>query len=124
MSAEPSPTRCDAAIAGHTGDAATARRALDSPDPAVRATGLGALDRLDDLGDHELSAALTDRSAAVRRRAAAIAARHPDVDLRALLRDGDASVVETAAWTAGEHESDSTAAVSYTHLTLPTIYSV
>ncbi len=43
-------------------------------------------------------------SAAVRRRAASIAARHVDVSLVPLLDDVDPAVVEVAAWACGEHE--------------------
>ena len=38
--------RRDAAIAGHRGDADLARSLLDDEDPDVRATALGALNRL------------------------------------------------------------------------------
>ena len=107
MSSE--PTRRAVAVAGHTGDATTARRALASPDPAIRATALGALDRLEVLTAAELSVAMADEVPAGRRRAATIAARRPDVDLLPLLRDDEASVVEAAAWAAGEHESDAAA---------------
>lgn len=101
------PTRREAAAAGHTGDVATARRALDSGDPAVRATGLGALARLGVLTDGDVATALRDHSAAVRRRAAEVAARRPGADLLPLLHDDDPMVVEVAAWAVGEHESDS-----------------
>ncbi len=109
MSAE--PTRRTVAVAGHTGDPATARHALGSPDPAIRSTGIGALERLGVLTAGELSSALADESPDVRRRAAAIAAKHPDADLLPVLRDDVPSVVETAAWAAGEHESDAPAIV-------------
>jgi HEAT repeat protein len=92
------------AIAGHTGDVATARRGLDHDDGGVRATALGALQRLGMLDDGTLTAALGDRDPAVRRRAAEIAAHHPDVDLAPSLGDDDPSVVEVAAWACGEHE--------------------
>jgi HEAT repeat protein len=92
------------AIAGHTGDASTARRGLAHGDPAVRATALGALERLGQLDDEQLVAAFADPEPAVRRRAATIAARHPRVDLRPLLADSEPSVVEVAAWACGEHE--------------------
>jgi HEAT repeat protein len=92
------------AIAGHTGDRATARRGLEHSDPAVRATALGALERLGHLHDSELAAAFADPDPTVRRRAAAIAATHPGVDLAPLLADADPSVVEVAAWACGEHE--------------------
>lgn len=64
-----------AAAAGHTGDLATARRALGDPDPAVRASGLGALVRLGALSVLELSAALRDQAPALRRRAAELSWR-------------------------------------------------
>jgi HEAT repeat protein len=96
--------RREVAIAGHTGDATTARRALDDPDSAVRATALGALERLGRLDDGQLIAAFADPDPAVRRRAASIAAGHRDVDLGPLLADDDEAVVEMAAWACGEHE--------------------
>jgi HEAT repeat protein len=92
------------AIAGHTGDLATARRGLEHNDPAVRATALTALQRLGQLDDHGLVAAFADPDPLVRRRAASIAAAHPNIDLGALLVDTDPSVVEVAAWACGEHE--------------------
>jgi HEAT repeat protein len=92
------------AIAGHTGDAAAAQRGLEHPDPSVRATALGALERLGELGDDQLTASFGDADPAVRRRAASIAARHRGVDLTPLLADSELSVVETAAWACGEHE--------------------
>ncbi len=92
------------AVAGHTGDVATARRGLAAPDPDVRATALGALERLGALDDEGVRAAFTDPDPGVRRRAAQVAARHPGVDLTPLLHDGDWPVVEAAAWACGEHE--------------------
>ncbi|HSM65382.1 MAG TPA: HEAT repeat domain-containing protein [Ilumatobacteraceae bacterium] len=93
-------------IAGHTGDVDVARSGLDDDDPAVRAAALGALERLGELGDDTLAAALGDPDLAVRRRAVELAAHHPDVDLVAALADPDPRVVEVAAWACGEHESD------------------
>jgi HEAT repeat protein len=93
-------------IAGHTGDVDVARSGLDADDPAVRAAALGALERLGELGDDTLAAALGDPDLAVRRRAVELAAHHPDVDLVAALADPDPRVVEVAAWACGEHESD------------------
>ncbi len=90
------------ARAGHEGDAALARDALADPAPAVRATALGALERLGCLDDDRLAAALTDADAAVRRRAAEIAARHPGVALLDALADRDPMMVEMAAWACGE----------------------
>jgi HEAT repeat protein len=98
------PDRRSVAVAGHTGDAATAHQALSDHDPAVRATALGALERLGELDDGGLVAAFADPDPAVRRRAAGIAAHHRGVDLRPLLADADPSVVEVAAWACGEHE--------------------
>ena len=98
-------TRRDVALAGHLGDERTARAGLASVDPAVRATGLGALERLGRLSDDDLAHAFADDSPAVRRRAAEIAGSHPAVGLRRLLDDGDSFVVEMAAWACGEHEA-------------------
>jgi HEAT repeat protein len=103
--------RRSVAVAGHTGDVATAFAALRSPDPAVRSTALGALERLRELTDADLGEALTDPVAEVRRRAAEIAAAHPGIDLLGALHDGDTRVVEVAAWACGEHESDRPAVV-------------
>ncbi len=99
-------TRRAVAAAGHTGNLAVAELGLESDDPAVRATALGALERLGALTDASLVASLTnDPAVAVRRRAAEIAAAHPDVDLLGALHDDDPAVVEVAAWSCGEHES-------------------
>ena len=90
------------AVTGHTGDVDTARKGLSDPAPAVRSTALGALDRLGHLTDEELVAGLADRHPVVRRRAVELAATRRDVAVVALLEDPDPSVVEMAAWTAGE----------------------
>ena len=92
-------------VAGHTGDAATARTGLASVDPGVRAAALGALERLDALDADTITTALGDAEVAVRRRAAELAATHPSVDLLTVLDDPDDRVVEVAAWACGEHES-------------------
>jgi HEAT repeat protein len=84
------------------GDADTARAGLHDPVAAVRATALGALERLGVLTDGELATALVDRDASVRRRAAEVAAGHPHVSLLGVLDDRDATVVEVAAFAAGE----------------------
>ncbi|HET9612120.1 MAG TPA: HEAT repeat domain-containing protein [Acidimicrobiales bacterium] len=97
--------RRDAAVAGHRGDVATARRLLADPAPAVRATALGALARAGDLGGGDLQAALADPAAPVRARAAELAATRPGdrpPALAPVLADGDTSVVEAAAWASGE----------------------
>ena len=106
-----SPSRRDVAAAGHTGDAATVRAGLAADDPAVRATALGALARLGALDDSVVAAALTDPAAAVRRRAAGLAATRPSVPLVAALADPDDAVAEAAAWAVGEqHEGREVAA--------------
>jgi len=94
------------AVAGHVGDLETAEAALADVDPLVRATALGALERLGALGAAVLEPALGDASAVVRRRAAELAARHPDVSLLGVLDDPDASVVEAAVFACGEQQSD------------------
>lgn len=93
-------------MAGHTGDAATAAAGLNSDDATIRATSLGALERLGVLDDDQLRAALGDADSRVRRRAAEVAATHPAIDLVPVLADTDQNVVETAAWACGEHESN------------------
>jgi HEAT repeat protein len=123
--AEPSRLRSDAppanageqrrraAIAGHTGDAQAARELLGHPDGKVRATALGALNRLGALEESELLTSLQDPDPAVRRRACEEATRWnggTDDPLPALvgtaltrrLFDEDDTVIETAAWACGE----------------------
>ena len=98
--------RRDAVIlAGHRGDAATARRHLADDEPRVREVALAALDRVGDLSDTEVTAAFGDRAPSVRRRAAELAGRRPGIALSALLDDQDDTVVEVAAWACGEQES-------------------
>ena len=96
--------RRSVALAGHTGDVATARRGLASPDPGVRVAALGALDRLGVLDDRRLAAQIDGPDASVRRRAVELAARRPGIDLSPWLGDPDATVVEMAAWACGERE--------------------
>ncbi len=90
------------ALAGHTGDVATAEAGLTDGDPGVRITALGALDRLGVLDGRRLTGALADPDPGVRRRAVELAARRPGFDLLPLLHDPDPSVVEVAAWACGE----------------------
>jgi HEAT repeat protein len=93
------------ALAGHTGDAATAREALADPDPRVRATALGALERLQQLRAAEVETALGDIDPSVRRRACEAAAAFPGdapPSLIPLLADADITVAEVAAWACGE----------------------
>lgn len=93
------------AVAGHTGDLATARAALTADDASLRELALGALERMGALSDEDVAKAITDPAAGVRRRALRLAALRPSCDLLAALADHDPSVVEVAAWAAGERES-------------------
>jgi HEAT repeat protein len=109
----PEPARAKAApldrraiaAAGHLGDRATAAAGFTSSEPLLRATALTALERAGALDNQTLLAGLSDPSPIVRRRAAQLAARYPDTNLVPLLADPDATVVEMAAWSCGEHES-------------------
>ena len=58
----------EAALAGHLGDISTARALLADENASVRATALGALARAGDLRTADVTAALDDADAAVRRR--------------------------------------------------------
>ena len=90
------------ALAGHRGDETGARSGLTDDSPSVRATALGALDRLGALTDEDLGDALTDPAATVRRRGSELAATRLGVSIVGLLHDGDPSVVEMTAWSLGE----------------------
>jgi len=90
------------ARAGHLGDITSAQAGLSDPAPIVRSTALGALERLGSLGDDDLCNGLRDHDPVVRRRASELAAIHPGADLLPTLDDPDPSVVEMAAWAAGE----------------------
>lgn len=97
--------RRHAALAGHRGDERAARAALADPAPEVRATALGALQRLGALTPDDVGAALEDASAVVRRRACEAAAQLPGdgpPSLLGALSSPDASLVEVAAWASGE----------------------
>jgi len=96
--------RAEVAEAGHRGDVATARAGWADPDPAVRATALGALRRAGALDAQVLEAAVVDPSPVVRRRAAEEVAVVGSVSLLGLLDDEDPTVVEVAAWACGERE--------------------
>jgi HEAT repeat protein len=97
-----SASRKVAALAGHRGDEPTARRLLTDDDGRVRATALGALDRMGKLTDGDVRVGLSDADAVVRRRACELAATHPDVLVEELLADSDTTVVEAACWAMGE----------------------
>jgi len=88
-------------VAGHEGDEPTVRAALTDADAGVRATALGALDRMGRLADDDVRSALAEPEPAVRRRACELAALRPEVDLVPLL-DDDPSVAEAGAWAIGE----------------------
>jgi HEAT repeat protein len=95
------------AVAGHTGDTATARAALGDEDPRVRSTAIGALGRIGSLTPDDLETALLDPDAGVRRRACEAIALLPGdgpPSLHPTLADADTSVVEVAAWASGERE--------------------
>lgn len=103
------------ALAGHEGDEAAARAALADPDPAVRTTALGALERLGALTAGDLHVALADPAVTVRRRACEAAAHHPGdgpPSLLAALADDDATLAEVAAWASGERQPPETGAVA------------
>jgi HEAT repeat protein len=94
--------RRDIVVAGHRGDEALVRPALADVAPSVRDAALGALERCGALSDDDVTSALTDPDAAVRRRAVELAARRPGVSLLAMLDDPAPDVVELAAWACGE----------------------
>jgi HEAT repeat protein len=97
--------RRQVALAGHTGDRQTAHDGLADPAPVVRATALGALDRLEVLDQADLVAALADPEPSVRRRAYELTATRPDIEVAAGLGDPDPFVVEMCAWALGEQGS-------------------
>lgn len=98
----PGDRRRAVVVAGHTGDESFVRAALDDEEPTVRASALGALERLGCLDDMHVRTALADPSAVVRRRGCELAAHRPSVSLLHALADSDATVVEVAAWACGE----------------------
>lgn len=93
------------AIAGHEGDEAVARTGVDAADPDARQLALGALARMGALTVDDLMIAYGDEAPIVRRRAATLAALRPEMSVLPLLSDADSSVVEAAAWAAGEQET-------------------
>lgn len=94
--------RREVVVAGHTGNVDRTRQGLDDVEPSVRVSALGALERLGALLDDDLRTALDDPAPSVRRRACELAGAVPAVDVVQALDDGDASVVEMAAWSLGE----------------------
>ena len=99
-------------LAGHSGDAETARSLADDPEPVVRAAALGALSRAGTLTDDGLARGLTDAHPTVRLRALEILGGPTPVSglltrlLVDLLVDPIPEVVETACWAAGEHPEE------------------
>jgi HEAT repeat protein len=92
------------AVAGHIGDEAAARAALASDDPQSRMLAIGALARMGSLHLDDLHRAATDSHPGVRRRVAQLAATQPAMSVLTLLDDREGTVVEAAAWAAGEQE--------------------
>ncbi|MDQ6797400.1 MAG: HEAT repeat domain-containing protein [Actinomycetota bacterium] len=103
--------RREAALAGHSGDVATARGLLHDPVAGVRATALAALARLGAVTKAEVRAALADDDPAVRQRACEVSTSVEGVETVALLGDDDPRVAEVAAWALGEQESDAAGVV-------------
>lgn len=91
-------------IAGHSGDESVVRAGLTDEAGEVREAALGALARLGSLDLATLLMFAGDRDARVRRRVAELGAGFGGFDLAPLLSDDDATVVEMAAWSCGEHE--------------------
>ena len=107
-----SDRRREVAVAGHTGDEPTARAALTDEDPRVRATALGALQRMGSATEADVLALLGDPEPAVRRKGAEVARHHAGVDVVPVLADSDSGVVEAAAWALGEREEANEVIVS------------
>ncbi len=91
-------------IAGHEGNEQVARDGLTDADPVARQLALGALERMGALSDDDVQQAFTDPDPTVRHRAALLAGTRPALSLLQMLHDDDATVVEAAAWAAGEQE--------------------
>jgi HEAT repeat protein len=101
--------RREAALAGHRGDRAAALVFVHDPDAVVRATGLRAVARCGSVPSELLLEAAHDDAALVRRATAELIGRAGDQrgldeGLLELLDDDDVTVVEMAAWAAGERE--------------------
>ena len=92
------------AEAGHSGDETLARSSLGADDPVLRELSLGALARMGALTERDLLVAFADAHHSVRRRAAILSAKRPEIALTALLHDTNEAVLEAAAWACGEHE--------------------
>ena len=101
-----SARRRAAALAGHHGDVTVARTLVTDDEPGVRATALAALARAGGLTGEEVAAGLADVDPTVRCRACEVAAApgapRSGWSLAGVLGDDDPTVVEVAAWAAGE----------------------
>jgi len=110
--------RRQAAIAGHLGDPTVPRALVEDPDASVRSAAIGALQRLDALEATDLTRALADPDPGVRRRAlelvATLRGQGPAAAVATvpLLDDEDDTVVEVAAWAAGERDPVEAGAVA------------
>ena len=96
------------------GDVATARAALEDARPAVRATALGALARLQVLTFEDLSRAAADPDGAVRARAAELATPFGSRSLPLLigsLSDREPRVAESGCFALGEIGAEASPAV-------------
>ncbi len=103
------------ALAGHLGDFDAARRGLDDPAPAVRATALGALSRIGRLEPGAWRSGLDDPAPEVRRRASELGVTFGQQAVTFLVRrlaDEDPSVAEAASFALGELAGEADAAVS------------
>jgi HEAT repeat protein len=101
-------------LAGYRDDPAGARAGLGDAEPSVRASAIGALERLGVLTAADLASALSDPSAEVRRRAIEACAARPGDEPPSLLpalADDDATIAEVAAWASGEREPPEEGAV-------------
>lgn len=104
--------RSEVIIAEAQGNVTALRQTRLDADPTIRATSLGALQRLGKLTDGELIAGLGDPDAAVRCRAIELGIERAGLDLVSLLDDPDDLVVETAAWALGERGFDDERTIS------------
>ena len=106
--ADPGAARHAVVLAGYRGDVGAARSASGHADPEVRVAALGALDRLGELTADDLTSALGDPAATVRRRAARLCAGRAGMTapLVALLDDDEPTVADEAAFALGESAPD------------------
>lgn len=98
----PSERRRLAGLAGHTADSHSARSYLTDTAAPVRIAALRSLERLADLTEAELEAALGDSDHRVRITGLEISASRSTPKILHLLDDPESAVVETAAWALGE----------------------